>query len=67
MSWLSDCKSAADELTRDQRQEIIDKFRSGDYTIGQIREIMKLSLEAVCGTINENIEDAQFIRSEVIR
>lgn len=67
MSWLSDCKSAADELTRDQRQEIIDKFRSGKYSIGDIKEAMNLSLEAVCGTINENIEDAQFIRSEVVR
>lgn len=67
MSWYDDCTKAAGEMTKEQRQEVLDKFRSGKYSIGDIKEAMNLSLEAVCGVINENIDQASFIRSEAIR
>jgi tetraacyldisaccharide-1-P 4'-kinase len=55
------------KLTQEQRQEILDLFKTGK-TIGEVRDQTKQTQEIVCATITMNIETQEYhtLRKESI-
>lgn len=61
MNWTDQCAAAAAQLCKGDKQQILDLLWAGK-SIGEIQQALNLSLETVCGVINENIENVNFLR-----
>ena len=53
-------------ITKEQRQEIVDLFRKGGITIGEIGEKLKINSRIVGDVIYLNIEQSSYLRDETL-
>lgn len=60
MNWRQQCKHEAKQLTKQQRQLVLDDLRAG-RTIGQTCEKHQLTLAAVCGVLELNIAHNEYL------
>lgn len=55
MIWTDECAAAALQLRRPQRQRVLDMIRAG-VALGDAAWVEGISLQAVCGVLNANIQ-----------
>ena len=61
--WAADCVASAEALPEGVAQAILDDVRAGQ-SIGEARRKHDVSLAAVCGVINRNIQTREFLGAE---